>query len=97
MATLMRQTKNHNYQNEFALKQRYQYSKGTLHKSDSHEALNGGFQNEQSEGQQPISLLLLNRKRNLYEPTGKVGHPEGGSIVKNNDRTSLAGMTHATN
>ena len=39
MAYLMRQTRHYQQPNEVALKQRYQYSKGTLHRSDSSEVL----------------------------------------------------------
>lgn len=77
MATLMRQTRHYAHPNEYAQKQRFQYSKGTLHKSDSHEALHPThlddkrpYDNLQSNYGQGI--LLLNR-RQMQEPAPKVG------------------------
>jgi hypothetical protein len=83
MATLMRQTRHYAYPNEVAMKQRYQYSKGTLHKSDSHDALRADFpvQNMQQtedrrqyDGLNQGNILLLNR-RQAQEPSTKVGQP----------------------
>ena len=105
----MRQTKNHAHPNEFALKQRFLYSKGTLHKTSSHDAFKDlvdpeGHSNSKQhhisqiisqkpagQGQSPSIFL-----RRVQEPTGKIGSIEQKyAFVKNDNRTGLAGFTHA--